>query len=267
MTGNIAEFVSHQTDGGLVKEFDAMWASSLTDSTMRAKPDIEAVDISTRISTLNEIFEVTTKPMIFDGDTGGKPEHLSFTIKSLERMGVSAIVIEDKVGLKKNSLFGNDVKQTQDEEKNFSYKIELAKKAQSTEEFMVIARIESLILDKGLEDAISRAKAYINAGADAILIHSKSNKPNEVFEFSKIYKSFGKNHPLFCVPTSYSSVKETDLIKNGIRGVIYANHLIRAAYPAMEKIALKILEHQRAYEVEKNLMSIKEILNLIPGTK
>ncbi len=266
LTGNIAEFTSYQS-GGVEREFDAMWASSLTDSTVRAKPDIEAVDISTRVSTLNEIFEVTTKPLIFDGDTGGKSEHLSFTIKSLERLGVSAIVIEDKIGLKKNSLFGNDVKQTQDEVKNFSHKIELAKKAQTTDDFMVIARIESLILQKGIKDAVSRAESYIKAGADAILIHSKSKTPNEVFAFSKIYKSFGANYPLFCVPSSYSVVKESELIENGFKGVIYANQLIRAAYPAMEKVASQILQYKRAYEAEDSLMSINEILNLIPGTK
>ncbi len=266
LTGNIAEFASFQSQGA-VAEFDAMWGSSLTDSTIRAKPDIEAVDISTRISTINEIFEVTTKPMIFDGDTGGKPEHLAFTIKSLERLGVSAIVIEDKVGLKKNSLFGNDVEQIQDDIKNFSYKIELAKKNQTTEEFMVIARIESLILQKGMKDAIGRAKSYIDAGADAILIHSRSNTPNEVFEFAKKYKSFGANYPLFCVPTSYSKVKESQLIENGFKAVIYANHLIRASYPAMENTAAQILKYKRSYEAEKNLMSVKDILNLIPGTK
>ncbi len=266
LTGNIAEFSSYQSKGS-IREFDAMWASSLTDSTIRAKPDIEAVDISSRVSTLNEIFEITTKPLIFDGDTGGKSEHLSFTIKSLERLGVSAIVIEDKVGLKKNSLFGNDVKQTQDDIKSFSHKVELAKKSQTTEEFMVIARIESLILEKGMKDAISRAKAYISAGADAILIHSKQKTPKEIFEFSKKYSRFGSNYPLFCVPTSYSKVKEDDLINNGFKAVIYANQLIRAAYPAMLKTAIKILENKRAHEAEDKLMTINEILNLIPGTR
>jgi phosphoenolpyruvate phosphomutase len=205
--------------------------------------------------------------MIFDGDTGGQPEHLAFTIKSLERLGVSAIVIEDKIGLKKNSLLGNDVKQTQDDIKNFSYKIELAKKAQTTEEFMVIARIESLILQKGIKDAIMRAKSYIDAGADGILIHSRSRTPNEVFKFSKLYREFGLNYPLFCVPTSYNKVKESQLIDNGFKAVIYANHLIRASYPAMENAALKILKYKRSFEIEKSLMSIKDILQLIPGTK
>ena len=266
LTGNIAEF-SYCKSKGRVREFDAMWASSLTDSTVRAKPDIEAVDISSRVSTLNEIFESTTKPLIFDGDTGGKCEHLSFTIKSLERLGVSAIVIEDKAGLKKNSLFGNEVKQIQDDIKSFSHKIETAKKSQATEDFMIIARIESLILEKGMNDAIARAKAYINAGADAILIHSKQKTPKEVFEFSKKYNKFGSNYPLFCVPTSYSKVKESDLINNGFKAVIYANQLIRAAYPAMQKAAVNILEHKRAYESENNIMTINEILDLIPGTR
>ena len=171
---------------GMTKEFDCMWASSLTDATSRAKPDIEAVDISTRINTINEVFEVTTKPLIFDGDTGGKPEHLTFTIKSLERLGVSAIVIEDKTGLKKNSLFGNEVRQTQDSIENFSNKIRIAKESQSTEDFMIIARIESLILEKGMQDAIKRAKAYVDYGADGLVIHSKKSDAKEVLEFSRI---------------------------------------------------------------------------------
>ena len=266
LTGSIVEYVNFM-ENGISKEFDGMWASSLTDATVRAKPDIEAVDISTRIFTLNEIFEVTTKPLVFDGDTGGKPEHLSFTIKSLERLGVSAIVIEDKTGLKKNSLLGNDVPQTQDTVEAFSYKIKLAKEAQNTEDFMVVARIESLILEKGMEDAILRAKSYIKAGADGILIHSKSNKPDEIFEFAEVYKTFEIKRPLFCVPTSYSQVTESQLAAKGFKVVIYANQLIRASYPAMHEVAKNILSNERALDIEKSLLSINEILNLIPGTK
>ncbi len=266
LTGSIVEYVNI-TRNGISKEFDGMWASSLTDATVRARPDIEAVDISTRISTINEIFEVTTKPLIFDGDTGGKPEHLSFTIKSLERLGVSAIVIEDKTGLKKNSLFGNDVSQTQDTMESFSNKIRLAKEAQNTEDFMVVARIESLILEKGMEDAIHRAKAYIEAGADGILIHSKEQKPDEVFEFAEAFKRFKTTRPLFCVPTSYSQVTEEQLIEKGFKVVIYANQLIRAAYPAMHQVAKAILSKGRGLEAEKSLLTVNEILNLIPGTK
>lgn len=266
LTGSISEMANYKVDG-MTKEFDCMWASSLTDATSRAKPDIEAVDISTRINTINEVFEVTTKPLIFDGDTGGKPEHLTFTIKSLERLGVSAIVIEDKTGLKKNSLFGNEVRQTQDSIENFSNKIRIAKESQSTEDFMIIARIESLILEKGMQDAIKRAKAYVDYGADGLVIHSKKSNAKEVLEFSRIYRSTGMNKPLFSIPTSYSQIREQELIEGGFKGVIYANHLIRAAYPAMEKVAISILKNSRALDAEEKLLSIKEILDLIPGTR
>ncbi len=266
LTGRISELTNY-VENGIVREFDCMWASSLTDATSRSKPDIEAVDISTRISTINEIFEVTTKPLIFDGDTGGKPEHLKFTVKSLERLGVSAIVIEDKTGLKKNSLLGNEVKQTQDTVEGFSRKIKLAKDAQNNEDFMIIARIESLILEKGMSDALNRASSYIEYGADGILIHSKKANPKEIFEFAKKYQRLGMTKPLFCIPTSYSNIREEELIKNGFKAVIYANHLIRAAYPAMYNVALSILKNKRAHEVEKKLMSVKEILDLIPGTR
>ena len=266
LTGSISEMVNYSEDG-MTKEFDCMWASSLTDATSRAKPDIEAVDISTRISTINEIFEVTTKPLIFDGDTGGLPEHLRFTIKSLERLGVSAIVIEDKTGLKKNSLLGKEVAQTQDSIENFSNKIRIAKEAQSTEDFMVIARIESLILEKGLDDAIKRAVAYVKNGADGIVIHSKKNNPKEVLDFANIYKSIGMNKPLVSIPTSYSQITEQELIEGGFKAVIYANQLIRAAYPAMESAALSILKNGRALESEQKLLGIKEILDLVPGTR
>lgn len=266
LTGTIAEYANYEKDG-IIREFDCMWASSLTDATSRAKPDIEAVDLSLRMSTINEIFEVTTKPLIFDGDTGGKSEHLAFTIKSLERLGVSAIVIEDKKGLKKNSLLGIEVKQEQDSIENFSQKIALAKNSQNSEDFMIIARIESLILEKGMQDAINRAKAYIEYGADAILIHSRSNSPREIFNFSEQYYKKVLNKPLICVPSSYSQVKEEELISNGFKAVIYANQLLRAAYPAMQNIANTLLQNRRALEAEKKLMSIKEILELIPGTR
>ena len=266
LTGSISDMVNY-TEDGMIKEFDGMWASSLTDATSRAKPDIEAVDISTRIGTINEIFEVTTKPLIFDGDTGGLPEHLTFTIKSLERLGVSAIVIEDKTGLKKNSLLGKEVVQTQDSVENFSNKIRIAKESQSTEDFMVIARIESLILEKGMDDAIKRAVSYVNNGADGIVIHSKKNNPKEVLDFANIYKSIGMNKPLFSIPTSYSQITEQELIEGGFKAVIYANQLIRAAYPAMEEAAISILKNSRALESEERLLGIKEILDLVPGTR
>jgi phosphoenolpyruvate mutase len=249
------------------REFDGMWASSLTDATARGKPDIEAVDFSSRMMTLNEILEVTTKPIIFDADTGGQPEHFIFTVRSLERLGVSAVIIEDKTGLKKNSLFGNSVAQTQDSIENFSLKIQAGKKAQATSDFMIFARIESLILEKGIEDAISRAIAYINAGADGIMIHSRSSLPDEIFEFCNRYNLLSNRKPLVAVPSSYNQVTEAELIKHGVNIVIYANHLLRSAYPAMVNTTKSILIHQRSAECDSNLLPIKDILELIPGTK
>lgn len=266
LTGSIVEHTKFD-NGREVREFDAMWGSSLTESTVKAKPDIEAVDVSSRIGTLNEILEVTTKPIIFDGDTGGIPEHFVFTVRSLERLGISAVIIEDKCGLKKNSLFGNDVAQTQDSIENFCNKISEGKKAQVTEDFMIIARIESLILEKGQEDALARAKAYIDAGADGIMIHSRKKDPAEILHFCDMYNKFERRMPLVVVPSSFNVVTEEELIAHGVNIVIYANQLLRAAYPAMRSTALSILEHHRCLEVDKQLMSIKDILNLIPGTK
>jgi len=251
----------------VLKEFDGMWLSSLTVSTVKGKPDIGCVDFTSRMNTINEILEVTTKPIIFDGDTGGLTEHFVFMVRSLEREGVSAVIIEDKIGLKKNSLFGTDVKQTQDSIENFSEKITCGKKAQVTDDFMIIARIESLILRAGLEDALKRAKAYIAAGADGIMIHSKEKKPDEILRFCKEYKKFKSKVPLVAVPTTYNQITETELKKAGIRIVIYANQLLRSAYPAMMKTAETILENERALEAEKMCMPVSEILTLIPGSK
>ncbi len=248
-------------------EYDAMWSSSLTDSTSKGKPDIEAVDVSARINTINEIFEVTTKPMIYDADTGGIAEHFVFTVRTLERTGVSAVIIEDKTGLKKNSLFGNEVLQTQDSIENFCNKIKIGKRAQITDDFMIISRIESLILEKGMEDAITRAKAYIQAGSDGIMIHSRKKSPDEILEFCDILRKYDKDIPIVAVPTSYNQITAKELGEAGVNIVIYANHMLRAAYPGMIKVAESILENDRSYEVEKELLPIEEILELIPGTK
>ena len=252
---------------GKEEEFDAMWSSSLTDSTAKGKPDIEAVDLTSRINTVNDIFEVTTKPMIFDADTGGKIEHFCFTVKSLERLGVSAVVIEDKIGLKKNSLFGNDVKQTQDSIENFKSKISEGKKSQVTDDFMIIARIESLILEAGMDDALLRSNQYIDAGADAIMIHSKHEDPTEIFEFCEKYKSLNNNVPLMVVPSSFNSVSEDEWQERGVNIVCYANHMLRSAYPAMLEVAKSILINKRSLEASDKCISINDILNLIPGTK
>lgn len=266
LTGRIVE-KTKIVQGNSVREFDGMWESSLTDSISKGKPDIELVDFTSRLHTIDQIFEVTTKPMIVDGDTGGHIAHFVYTIKSLERMGVSAVIIEDKTGLKKNSLFGTDVDQTQDSIENFCKKISAGKKAQVTEDFMIIARIESLILKKGIDDAVKRAKAYIDAGVDGIMIHSKEKSPKEVLEFCSRYRKFGKKVPLVAVPTTYNEITEEELIKAGVNIVIYANHMLRSAYPIMVKTAELILKNHGAHEADKMCMPIKEILELIPGSK
>ena len=246
--------------------FDGFWSSSLTDSTSMGLPDIEVLDFSRRLQNINSIFDVTTKPLVYDADTGGLSEHLVINTSSLQRIGVSAIIIEDKVGLKKNSLLGNDVLQIQDTIEGFSSKINQVAKSKLHGDFMVIARIESLILEVGIEDAINRAFAYVEAGADGIMIHSRKKSPDEIFNFSSLFRKKYTNIPLICVPTSYNTVYEKELIANGFNVVIYANQLLRAAYPAMYKTAESILTNKRAFEADEQLMSIKDILKLIPGT-
>ena len=252
---------------GKVREFDAFWSSSLTDSTEMGKPDIEALDITSRLHNINNIFEVTNKPLIIDFDTGGKPEHFAFAVKSMERLGISAVIIEDKTGLKKNSLFGNDVSQTQDSIEDFCLKIKAGIDGRLTTDFLVIARIESLILEKGMDDALERARAYVEIGADAIMIHSREKMPDEIFEFARLFRLEYPYTPLVCVPTSYNHVYEEELAKSGFNVVIYANHLMRASYPAMKSVANQILLNGRSLEVDTQIISIKEILKLIPGTE
>jgi len=266
ISGLIVENVSVEGIQGQEEEFDGIWISSLTDSTAKGKPDIELIDFSSRTNTIEHILEVTTKPIIVDGDSGGLAEHFVYMVKTLERLGVSAVIIEDKVGPKRNSLFGTDVNQTQASIAEFVDKIKNGKAAQLTKDFMIIARIESLILGNGLDDAINRAKEYINAGADGIMIHSKSKKPNEIFEFCKRYRNFEEIVPLVTIPSTYNSVSENQLKSAGVNIVIYANHLLRSAYPAMVKTAKSILKNQRSHEASEFCMPIKEILNLIPGS-
>ena len=266
LTGLIVENISVDLDG-VNKEFDGMWSSSLTDSTSKGKPDIEAVDITTRLHGLNDTFECTTKPIIYDGDTGGKIEHFVFIVRTLERHGVSAIIIEDKTGLKKNSLFGTAVPQTQDSVEGFSAKIRAGKAAQVTEDFMIIARLESLILGKSMQHVLKRADAYINAGADAVMIHSKEKSGEDIKEFCLKFRSKNKNTPIVVVPSTYNHIKETEFIEWGVNIVIYANHMLRASYPAMMNVAKSILLNDRSSDVSDKCMPIKEILELIPGTK
>lgn len=264
LSGLIVEHTAVDTPAGR-QEFDGMWASSLTDATAKGRPDIEVVDVSSRMVTLNEVLEVTTKPIIYDGDTGGPAERFVFTVRTLERLGVSAVIIEDKTGLKRNSLYGVDVAQTQDSIEAFSQKIRAGKNAQTTEDFMIIARIESFILGKGLDDALARARAYLNAGADGIMIHSCQSTPKEIFAFCRHYNGFAERKPLIVVPSSYSQVSEGELREQGVNLVIYANQLLRSAYPAMQDTAQSILQQGRAAESEARMMPIKQILDLIPG--
>lgn len=249
------------------KNFHAFWSSSLTDSTLLGKPDTESLDLTTRLSNVERILACTSRPVIYDGDTGGRLEHFDSMVKSIERIGVSALVIEDKVGLKRNSLFGNEVEQNQASIEEFSEKIKAGKSAQATNGFMIFARIESLVLDKTMDDAIERAEAYISAGADGIFISSKSKEPHEVIEFSKRLRRLFPDVWITLVPSTYSSVFEVDLHKSGVDLVIYANHLLRASYPAMKKTALSILTNERSFEAENDgMLTIQEILRLIPGT-
>ena len=263
LTGLIVEnTVVYQN--GEARQFDAMWVSSLCDSTAKGKPDIELVDMTSRFRTIDDIMEVTTKPIVFDGDTGGMTEHFVYTVRSLERMGVSAVIIEDKTGLKKNSLFGTEVVQTQDSIEHFSEKIAAGKRAQKTKEFMIIARIESLILERGMDDALERAFAFVKAGADGIMIHSRRPEPDEIFEFVETFRAQDSVTPLVVVPTSFNQVTEEEFKARGVNLVIYANQLTRTGFPAMQNAARTILEHHRAKECDAMCMPFKEIINLIP---
>ncbi|MCC8028109.1 MAG: phosphoenolpyruvate mutase [Clostridium sp.] len=265
LTGLVAENAKVHMCNGEEREFDAMWISSLCDSSSRGKPDIELVDWSSRIDRINEIMEVTTKPIIVDGDTGGLTEHFVYNVQTLERLGVSAVIIEDKTGLKKNSLFGTEVKQTQADPENFGEKIRLAKHALKTSDFMIFARIESLILEQGMEDALMRAGIYVNAGADGIMIHSRQKSPDEVFEFCGKFRHTYPDIPIVAIPTTYNQIREEELIAHGINIIIHANHLLRSAFPAMTRTAEAILRDGcSGQDAEKYCMPIKEIINFIP---
>ncbi len=262
LTGLIAEKTIVENNGEL-DQFDAMWVSSLCDSTAKGKPDIELVDMSSRLRTIDDIMEVTTKPIILDGDTGGLTEHFVYNVRTLERMGVSAVIIEDKTGLKKNSLFGTEVVQTQDSIENFCAKISAGKKVLRSDDFMIIARIESLILEQGMDDALNRAFAYVEAGADGIMIHSRKKSPDEILEFCDKFRAKDVKTPIVVVPTSFNSITEAELADHGVNIVIYANQLTRSAFPAMENTAKEILKNHRALEVDDKLMPFKSIITLI----
>lgn len=267
LTGLIAEHTRFVDESTMtVKEFDAMWVSSLCDSSFKGKPDIELVEMTSRIHTIDEIMEVTTKPIILDGDTGGKIEHFSYHVKTLERMGVSAIIIEDKTGLKQNSLFGTDAVQKLDDPESFALKISYGKQAQATRDFMIIARLESLIAGNDVDDALMRAKIYVGAGADAVMIHSKEKHGKDIFEFMEKFREFSPSIPIVVVPTAYNQFTEDELHARGANIIIYANHLLRSAYPAMLKTAESILATGSSLQASKeNCMSIKEVLTFIEG--
>lgn len=262
LTGLIAEKTVVAQDGRL-DQFDAMWVSSLCDSTAKGKPDIELVDLSSRLRTIDDIMEVTTKPIILDGDTGGLAEHFMYNVRTLERMGVSAVIIEDKTGLKKNSLFGTEAAQTQDSIEGFCAKISAGKRACLTDDFMIIARIESLILEQGMDDALTRARAYVQAGADGIMIHSRKKDPGEILEFCDRFRRTDPATPIVVVPTSFNAITEEELAAHGVNIVIYANQLTRSAFPAMQRTAEDILRFHRAKEVDDRLLPIREIITLI----
>ena len=263
LTGLIVENTIVEESGG-AHQFDAMWISSLCDSTAKGKPDIELVDMTSRFRTIDDICEVTTKPIIFDGDTGGLTEHFVYTVRSLERMGVSMVIIEDKTGLKKNSLFGTEVQQTQASIPDFCNKIKAGKKAQRTKDFMICARIESLILEQGMDDALERAFAFTDAGADAIMIHSRKKDPSEIFEFVEKYREKNKTTPIVVVPTSFNTVTEEEFKQRGVNIIIYANQLTRTGFPAMQQSAKMILKNHRAKECDDICMPFKDIIRLIP---
>lgn len=263
LTGLIAENTKVLRDGKTF-QFDAMWCSSLCDSIAKGKPDIELLDLSARLQTVDEIMDVTTKPIIFDADTGGLTEHFIYNVRTLERVGVSAVIIEDKIGLKRNSLYGTEVEQTQDDIDNFCQKLSAGKSALKTKDFLIIARVESLILGKGIGDALTRAHAYVGAGASGIMIHSRQKDPSEIFEFCHRFREKNTRTPLVVVPTTFTSVTEAEFAKRGVNIVIYANHLTRSAFPAMKNVAEKILFYGRAQEADESCMPIKEVLTLIP---
>ena len=266
ITGLIVETTKIES-GSACKEFDGIWLSSLTDSAAKGKPDIEYVDITSRLATLNDILEVTTKPIIFDGDSGGISEHFVFMVRTLERLGASAVIIEDRVGLKMNSLLRTEVPQQQDTIESFTHKISQGKNAQVADDFMIIARIESLIQKKGLKDALARAEAYLCSGADGIMIHSNEESPMEILAFCREFKNFEKEVPLVIVPSTFNQIKEDELVRAGANIVIYANHLLRSAYPAMVRVATSILEYGRSYEASKYCLPINDMLNVVPSAK
>lgn len=266
ISGLIVEHTEIEKEDGL-HYFDGMWSSSLTDSTSKGKPDIEAVDLTTRLQDLTCILECTTKPVIYDGDTGGKPEHFVFTVRTLERNGISAVIIEDKTGLKKNSLFGTSVEQTLAPVEEFCNKIRAGKNAQITPHFMIIARLESLIAGHSVDEALERARAYIAAGADGIMIHSKEKSGMDIKEFCQRFRREYANVPIVLVPTTYNQFTEKEFQEWGANIIIYANHMLRASYPAMVNVANCILENERSLEADSLCMPIKEILELIPDPK
>lgn len=263
LCGLIVENTASKDSNGRNLSFDGVWMSSLTSSVVKGKPDIEAVDLTARLQIVHDVLESTSRPIVFDGDTGGLPEVFSYTVRTLERFGVSAVIIEDKTGAKRNSLFQDQTSQVQSSIEDFSDKIRIGKQSQVTEDFMIIARIESLVLGKGIQDSLERAKAYIQAGADGIMIHSKMSDAKDILEFASLYNQLDKKVPLISVPTTYSSITVDELQAAGFSMVIYANHMLRSAYPAMVRTVSSILENGRTFEIEDQIMPVGQLLNLV----
>ncbi|MBO82775.1 MAG: phosphoenolpyruvate mutase [Actinobacteria bacterium] len=260
---------AHSGLSGLVVEeldFDFIWESSLTDSASKGLPDASIVSNESRLHTIDEILNVTTKPLIVDGDTGGDEDNFRFLIKRLENQGVSAVIVEDKIFPKRNS-FGGTVGAGMENPDTFAKKLAIGMKTKSTKDFLIIARLESLIAGLGIEETMFRAEKYINAGVDGIMIHSKLKSPEEILDFIPRYeelcKKIGRRPCLVAVPTTYNSINDRDLIKNGVDIIIHANHLIRSSYRSMLETAELIFNSGRSFEADKNISSVKDIFSAV----
>ena len=255
---------AHSGLSGLVVEqsgFDAIWESSLTDSGSKGLPDIELVTMDSRFHSIQQILDITTKPMIVDCDTGGQLEHFSYWVQKLENVGISAIIIEDKAFPKKNSL-DSSAKHILEDVDIFAKKIKYGVAAKRNKDFMIIARLESLIAKHSMQHALLRAEAFIDAGADGIMIHSKSKVgTDEIIDFAKRFRKMSEL-PLVCVPTTYNDIFDKELEKIGFNIVIHANHLLRASLKAMKGAASQIEKEGRSININKRIASVKDIFQI-----
>jgi|TARA_B100000470_G_C19724592_1_gene361621 phosphoenolpyruvate phosphomutase len=239
--------------------FDAIWAGSFAISATHALPDASIMTMTEFLAVASNMVESCKIPVIADCDTGfGGPSNISHMVKKYETAGIAAISIEDKIFPKQNSLLENG-KQELISEKEFVAKIIAARDTKQNKEFMIIARTEALIAGMGVNEALKRANAYEDAGADAILIHSKKNTPNEIFEFSDMWNG---SIPLVVVPTSYPSVNLDELISHKIRMVIYANQSLRVAHAAMSRVLQEINKTKSLTEVKEKMSTMEQIFEL-----